>query len=347
MDDSTDAGLGVAPSRRVTLLARLAAERAFLLQQFEGLDEDVLSRSPLADGGTAASLLAHLGYWDAYYTDRLSKVIDGRLLEIRSLSDSEVDERNGIIQTRAVQMSFPEALAVSRKERRNFLMVLGRTPDAVLRRRLRLNPDWRTTPQKWVRRRYLHDAEHSAGLARWRQNFPPNDASLRTIHRSLLRPILGLARQELQAIAALVAPRERQTRPVDGSWTLKSLLGHLVDYERLGVVALKAISDGQKPDYGVVIETFDAFNRSRMDEWSAVGWEEVWTDYLATRKALLLLADSLSDRQLIQPFVAPWRATTTACGYLLDMAQHEQEHAGDLRHAFSLPTLPRRLRRAV
>ena len=120
-----------------------------------------------------------------------------------------------------------------------------------------------------------------------------------------------------------------------------------LDAERLGVVALKAISDGQEPDYGVVIETFDAFNRSRMDEWSAVGWEEVWTDYLATRKALLLLADSLSDRQLIQPFVAPWRATTTACGYLLDMAQHEQEHAGDLRHAFSLPTLPRRLRRAV
>jgi hypothetical protein len=140
---------------------------------------------------------------------------------------------------------------------------------------------------------------------------------------------------------------DRESRRPGESWTLKNQFGHLVDYERLGVIALKSVSDGSEPDYGVVIETFDAFNDSRTEFWSVLSWEEVWAHYLATRKALLLLAESLSDQQLTRPFIAPWKATTTACGYLLDMAQHEQEHADALRHTLGLPMLPRRLGRVV
>jgi hypothetical protein len=136
-------------------------------------------------------------------------------------------------------------------------------------------------------------------------------------------------------------------RPVEGWWSLKQVLGHLSDYERLGIVALKAIADGREPAYDVAIPDFDSYNAGRGVVWAALSWDEAWATYRATRQALLRLAEGLSDEALARPFAAPWPATTTACGYLLDMAQHEREHADALRRVFGLPALPRRLGRAA
>jgi hypothetical protein len=332
-------------SRRTRLLARLAAERAFLLQQLEGLDEDILSRAPVVAGWTAAGLLAHLGYWDAFTTDRLSKLMDGRRGEIHPLDENSLDARNAVIGSQFSKLSFPEAIAICQKERRNFLMMLDRIPDETLHRRVRLGPEWRVTPHTWVRRRYRHDAAHATDLAGWRKTQPPNDPSLRAIHRSLLRPILGLSRREFLALAALMPPRDRERRLPGGTWSLKQIVGHLSDYERLGVVALKAVAAGREPVYKTPIPDFELYNAERGAAWAAESWDEAWAYFVATRRALLQLAEALPQDVLTQPFSAPWPATTTACGYLLDMAQHEQEHADALRRAFGYPPLPRRLDR--
>jgi hypothetical protein len=333
--------------RRAQLLARLAAERASLFQQLEGLDEESLSTSHVIEGWTAAGLLAHVGYWDAFAADRLSKLLEGRRSEIRRLGDESRDVRNAALRFQFAHLNIAEAVAICQKERRNFLTALDRMPDKMLYARVRLGPEWRPTPYSWVRWRYRHDAEHAVDFARWRRRFSPNDPALRIIQRSLLRPILGLSRREFLALAALVEPGQRETRPVEGMWSLKQVLGHLGEYERLGVVALKAVAAGREPAYDVTIPDFDAFNAGRGAIWAAASWADAWAAYLATRKALLLATEALPDEALARPFPAPWPATTTACGYLLDMAQHEREHADGLRRAFGLPPLPRRLWRAV
>jgi hypothetical protein len=169
---------------------------------------------------------------------------------------------------------------------------------------------------------------------------------LRVIHRSLLRPILGLSRKEFLALAALVPTAERETRPVEGSWTLKQLLNHLSHYERLGIVALKDVAAGRETAYETAIPDFDAYNAGRGAQWASTPWAETWAAYLATRLALLRAAETLPDDALARPFAAPWPGMTTVCGYLLDMAQHEREHADGLRRALGLPALPRRLGRA-
>jgi hypothetical protein len=154
--------------------------------------------------------------------------------------------------------------------------------------------------------------------------------------------LLGLSRQEFTALAALVPAAERETRSVSGSWSLKQIAGHLCDYESLGVVALKAVSAGQEPVYTAITD-FDRFNNEREAVWAGLSWDEVWRVFTTTRRALLQLAEALPDEALARLFNAPWPAQTTACGYLLDMAQHEREHADGLRRALGLPPLPRRL----
>jgi hypothetical protein len=288
-------------------------------------------------------LLAHIGYWDGFAADRLSKLLDGRRGEVRPLGDKSRDSRNAELQAQFSGLSFHGAVAILQKERRNFLSVLSRAPDVTLYSRLRLGPGWRPAPYSWVRWRYRHDAGHAAELARWRRTYPPNDPSRRVIHRALLRPLLGLSRQEFTALAALIPPAERETRPVLGAWSLKQIVGHLCDYESLGVVALKAVVAGNEPVYAPAISDFDRFNREREAMWAVLSWEEVWRVFTATRRALLQLAEALPDEALARLFNAPWPAQTTACGYLLDMAQHEREHADGIRSALGLPSLPRRL----
>jgi hypothetical protein len=335
------------PGRRSQLLARLAAERSHLLLHMEGLDEETLNHSPVFEGWTAAGLLAHLAYWESFAANRLVMLVDGRRIEIQPLGgDDTLETRNAAMRARFANLPFVEAVAICQKERRGFLLALAQTSDEALGRRVRLRPGWRVTPYKWARWPYRHDAEHAADLARWRKLYPPNDPSLRTIHRSLLRPILGLSRQEFLALATLVEPGRRETRPIEGAWTLKQVLGHLGDYERLGVVALKAMAAGCEPEYDTAIPDFDGYNAGRGATWAATSWAETWATYLATRQALLRVAETLPNEALARPFPAPWPAMTTACGYLLDMAEHEREHADDLRRAFGLPALPRRLGRA-
>lgn len=332
--------------QRAQLLGRLAAERAFLLLRLEGVGESALTHDPVFEGWTVAGLLAHLAYWDAFAADRLMKIAEGRLAEIRLLDEHDsLDGRNQQMRARFTGLNFADGLAMAQKERRGLRLALEQVSDEMLETPVRLRPGWRTTPGVWARRPARHDAEHAADLVRWRANYPPNDASLRIIHGALLPPLLKLSRHEFLTLAGLIPVAERETRPIEGMWTLKQLLGHITDYEMMGIVALAAIDTGREPEYESTIPDSDAFNALRGEVWQARPWAEVWARFRQTRQALLQLTIKLDETALARPFVAPWLGTTTACGFLLDMVQHEHEHADDLRRVLGVAPLPRRLGR--
>lgn len=335
-------------TQRAQLLTRLAAERSHLLLKLEGLDEKALTSEVIDGEWTAAILLTHLAYWEAFAADRLGKLADERLDEIQPIGagDDSLETRNATMPDLFAGLNFDEANAMLQKERRGFLLALGRIPDETLKREVLLRPDWRARPRTWAAWPHRHDAEHAASIERWRKGRPPLDPSRRVIHRALLRPLLGLAQQEFLTLAALLPEEEWGSRPLEGEWTLKQIIGHLVDYERMGVVALKAVAAEREPVYEDELADFDVFNNSRAPAWAEMSWNEVWAHYRATRRALLLIAETLPDDALARPFAAPWPAITTACGFLLDMAEHQREHADVLRRAFALAPLPRRLRHA-
>ena len=318
------------------LLAQLAAERAHLLLQFEGEDEAALTNEPIIGRWTAATLLAHLALSDARAADQLFNLADGRTATPLDAAEGMPEAHDAALQTQFAHLTFTEAVALIQKERRGFLMALGRCSDETLQQ---------PAPHSWATRPYHHDAEHATEIAQWRTTRPSTGPSLRVIHRALLRPLLGLAQQEFLALAALVPEEERDTRPLEGGWTLKQIIGHLVDYERLAVLALKAVAERREPVYEASIPDFDDFNNAHATAWTSMAGNEVAAYYRATRRALLLVTESVPDEALARPFAAPWLATTTACGFLLDMAQHQQEHADTLRRAFNLPPLPPHLGR--
>lgn len=330
---------------RTSLLARLAAERAGLLYQLRGLDQETLCTTPVVDDWTARDLFPHLGYWDAVYADRLQRVADDRRHEITQIADEEtLDELNAAARRQFSRASLGQAVAIAVKERNGFLAALARVPDDILFRRLQIAPDWRIAPSTWARWRHLHDAEHANDLARWRRQWDVPQSPRPPASKVILRPFLAAARQEFWALSSLIEARERITRPVCGSWTLRDVLGHITIYEVMGVIALQAISAGESPRFPKTIRRFDTFNEAQVVARQRVDWPQALSEWRAVRKALVTLLDQATDEGLARAFTAPWGTTISGYQYVFGLAIHEQEHAAALRQSLDLAPLPQRLR---
>lgn len=336
--------MGETRVRRAQLEARLAAERANLHYQLRGLDEQALCHEDIVTGWTARDLFPHLGYWDAWTTERIQLVLNDRRDEIKWLNDPEdVDQMNREMRQLTAQQSLRDALAISLKERYAFLVTLSQTPDDLLFQRIQIRPGWRTSIYTWARDRYRHDAAHAADIQRWRRTRgkPAKGASF---SRLILRPLLSASRQEFMSMSQLVPPDARNKLPVKGAWTLQDVLGLISVYEYMGVTALKDLSKGRSPEISKTIRNFETFNEAQVVAKRGTGWNEMLEEYRLVRRGLTMFLDQLTDEDLMRPFVAPWGAPITAYQYIFGLAIHEQEQAAALRRALHLRPLPARLR---
>ena len=323
--------------QRQHMLARLTAERAYLMRQFLSLDEETLSRQPVVEGWTAKDLLAHIGVWDAFHTERMSKVLDGRIQEIQELGGTQaVDAHNLELYTQYKTISFDNALAILLKERRNFMGVLARVPDDELYRRRRFPWGWRSRMSHWVRLRWRHDAIHADHLAQWRQ----------TLSRKAgigPKPILpAFLRATRHALWATVALDSQPTHPVAGRWTAKDVIGHLADWEQFAVTILQQFLAGETV---VNIATIDiqTWNEAQAAKRDGQPWTKVAEDCRATRRMLLNLLDQLPPETLARSFTAPWNQTVTLYRFIAICGWHDMLHAKDLRQALALKRWPKRL----
>ncbi|MBK8987818.1 MAG: DinB family protein [Chloroflexi bacterium] len=330
------------PEWRSTLLARLTAERAHLLFQLRSLDEATLTAVPVSGEQTARDVLLHLAAWDAVNSQRLSLLLDGRLADIPPIDN--VDETNRAMHGRFQSVPLEQALAACLKERAGFLAVLQRAPDDLLHRRLTLPWGQRIRPRTWVRWRWQHDAAHAHDLRAWRQA-QPQETLRRLGPKAILRAQLKATRREILSLVDMIAPAERASRPVCGVWTMQDLIGHLTDWEKVGLSGLRQLAAGQTPEFDQPITDFDAFNAANAAARAGQSWVEVWAEFMAVRQELLDLFDQLPGPDLARPFLAPWGRTVSVYLWMQVWAGHDHEHAIDVRHALALPGWPRYLTR--
>ena len=342
MESGYDIDENLASWRR-HLLVRLAAERAAFLRAYVSLSEETLATSPVIEQWTAKDLLAHVGVWDAFQAERMSLVLDGRLDEVQQVGgEAGMAARNTELYERYRDVGLEQALAIGLKERSGFLAMLARIPDGELHRELEFPGGGRTRMAEWTEWRYQHDAEHAGHLQQWRETLP-QETRRRIGPVFLLRAYLKAARKEFLAAAALVPDAERDSRPVCGVWTLKDLVGHLTDWEKVSVDGLQQLVAGATPEFDESIPDFDRFNARNAAVRRDQPWEQVWNDFEATRRTLLDLFDGVTADHLQRTFVAPWERPLNGYVWMLVWPGHDQEHAIDLRGSLELAGWPERL----
>lgn len=321
---------------RQLLLARLAEERANLLRLLRGIDEQTLNSSSVQDGWLVKNVLVHLGSWDAFHTERMSLVLNGRINAIHKLGGQEdIDSLNAEIITFSGYLTLEQALALCLKERSSLLAMLKRIPDDLLYQDIEMPWGWRTQMAEWTIWRYKHDAEHAVCLKAWRSQLEQEQKrQVGPIY--LLRAILKTTRKEFLTLADLVPAHERTTRPVCGVWTLKDLVGHLTDWEQVGVAGLRQLVAGQTPEFNDTIIDFDSWNDEHAAARRDQPWDDVWHEFVETRSQLMALVEQMSDADWQRPFISPWDSPINTYFWVNVWAGHDHEHAADVRNALNL-----------
>jgi len=313
-------------ARRQHLLARLAAERAGLLEQLIGLDESALTEGSALDGWTVKDLLAHIAAWDRWELREMMRMTSGESPDLAAVRD--MDGYNATVVAAWRDRTLSEVLAELQAARAVWVSWLQTLPDEeFFRERLFAGEDW--SFPGCVEVQWQHDAEHAAQIAAWRET---EGLEGKTGPKVVLLNALAAARDELVTVVALVPAEERASRPVCGYWTLKDVLGHVADWEWFGVDGLRQMAAGHAPQVEYVGD-LDTWNQAHVKARRDQPWGAVWADLHAARRALLDVLEEMSQAELGRFFPFPWGAEGTPYQWIWVYFRHDREHAHGLRQA--------------
>ncbi|MCB0256201.1 MAG: DinB family protein [Anaerolineae bacterium] len=313
------------PLDRRRLFARLASARANLLLQLIGLDEEKLTGGSVFDDWSPADLLGHVQAWDEIYAERFALALAGRDAEIPGVDMEVLAAHNEALRLERRAWSIEQLVSAAADSRSQVLDLLGRFSDDGLQRELELtwgNP----TVLDWAERRQQHDTSHAADIERWRLAAEISPAAG---PKAILLAALNTSRAALMAAVELIPPDERSTRPVAGDWTLKDVVGHVVDWEWWIADALRFISAGQAPQVESY-ETIEAWNQQHAAARQAEPWGAVWSDFRAARDALMGALAGISQDALAVRYPAPDAESRSAYGWACIALEHDLEHAHGL-----------------
>jgi len=323
---------------RSFLISHLAAARAALLGKLLGLDEQPLTEAPVLDHWTIKDILAHIAAWDRWEYQTMRRMAEGESPDFAAVQD--VDRFNAAVVATWRERPLGEVLAELEDARATWVAWLQALPvEEFFQRRRYDNYDW-SFPD-CLRVQWEHDTEHAEQIAAWREarGLRGEPWNTQTGSKEVLLAALAAAREELLTAAALVPPEERTSRRVCGEWTLKDVLGHIADWEWLGVEGLRHMAAGQPPQVEHV-EDVDAWNRAHAEARHEQSWDEVWADFHAARRALLAILEGMDQDDLGRLFSTPWVDQCTPYAWAFVHLAHDREHAEDLRKVCGVEKAP-------
>jgi hypothetical protein len=192
--------------------------------------------------------------------------------------------------------------------------------------------DWDWTFPNCLEVQWQHDAEHARQIAAWQEEASEGTSSGL---RAILSAALNAARRELLAAAALVPSKERATRRVCGEWTLKDVIGHVADWERVGVEGLRNMAAGCMPQCEH-IANIESWNQSHAEARHDEPWEDAWADLHRVRESLASILAGMNEQALARSYRFPWGPKGTAYRWVRVFVSHDREHAVGLRAAMAV-----------
>jgi uncharacterized damage-inducible protein DinB/predicted RNase H-like HicB family nuclease len=331
---------GILDARRRWILARLAAERAGLLEQLLGLDARALTATSTLGDWTVKELLAHVAAWDRWQNGVMRAMVAGEEPDLTAGED--FDAANAAFVAPWRDQSLDAVLAELQAARQEWVAWLASLPvSQVFRRRSCGGYDWSFYADP-VQAQWRHDAEHAEQIIAWREaegpalssSAPPAvDTAEETNDgagaKAILLAALAAAREELLASAALVPASERASKRVCGEWTLQDVLGHIADWEWVGVEGLRCMAAGRAPQVEHV-DDIDAWNLAHVGARRGQSWEAVWHELHAARTAFLDVLQGMRPADLQPSYPFPWGPQGTAYQWVSVYVRHDREHAEEL-----------------
>jgi|SRR5579884_3609587 hypothetical protein len=152
--------------------------------------------------------------------------------------------------------------------------------------------------------------------------------------RTRLLGLLDGAREEMRAVADLSLANEVVYR--DSGWQVRDVIAHVAAWEDEAARSLEAFLEGESYHIPGFVSD-DVYNRQNRDRWANADVAEVWVAWEAARARLKDALGRFDVAAAAGELVAPWGARGTVHMVIREMAQHEREHAADVRAALARP----------
>ncbi len=151
--------------------------------------------------------------------------------------------------------------------------------------------------------------------------------------------VLDLLRRQLDETAALVAPlseRDSEYRYAEGKWSVKEVIGHVSDTERIFVYRALCFARGE----AAALPAFEESEYVRRANFGARTMQDLVAELRTVRAATLSFFGSLSEDMLLRRGIANKREySVRAIAYII--AGHERHHRGIVTERY-LPGLKKR-----
>ncbi len=313
---------------RSYLMARLAAERAALMQQLLGLEHHSLVRGTVAGNWSVKDVLAHVAGRDRWEHRAMVALTAGQALDLSAMRDVAAAHTT-FVETwhdRSLDQVLQEMISA----RAEWTEWLHRVPEEEFFRCR--GEDWDCWFPSCVEVEWTHDAKHGLEIAEWRKA-----GAKRAAHgpRVVILAALDAAREELMAAVATVPEDQLALRPVCGHWTVRDVVGHIADWEWYGVQEFESAATGRAPRVEPVLD-IDLWNEAHVQARLHQPWEEALADLQAARQSLLELVHGMVDATLARPLRFGWGETATPYSVLCEFLEHDREHARVIREPLPL-----------
>lgn len=140
------------------------------------------------------------------------------------------------------------------------------------------------------------------------------------------RTALIESRNKILAAISELLNDELEKVPIEGTWTVKDILGHISAWDTTCIGPLSDFIQGAGYNPTLVKDHL-AWNTHQSKKRQSLTLDAIWEEFNSTRSELLTLIDSISSESLQVEATAPWGETGTLEQIILGLAWHENEHA--------------------
>lgn len=166
-------------------------------------------------------------------------------------------------------------------------------------------------------------------------DYPENSFFARYVdltgQEDILRQLEAQAEDLRCRYAGITTPEQADFRYAEGKWSLRELLGHMVDTERIFAYRALCIARGEKQN----LPGFDENAYMEATDFSAVSLEDLLAYYRTTREASLVLFRMLTEKELSRQGSANGSALT-ARAFIYILSGHEKHHLSIMADRYQL-----------
>ena len=303
------------------LAAQLQESYAGLLHTLALLEQEEIEHGRMANDWTPKALVAHIAFWDDVQTRRMQAALDGAAAATGFARPATTNDERAVVDAgRPLDAVLSDADAA---RERLVHFAAGLSPDQLAL----------TLPERdstlVLRERIEHMVRHTRTH---HQELWAYCGSMHRWTRPRLRAFLVQQEENLMASIGGLSEAVLTTAPVEGDWTIRDVLVHILAWREYGYLVVK---HWPAVDTGVIAawraeSAVDVLNAGLRQARAALNMIDIADGLTTYHRRLMKLFDQATDADLASTGDHGWGDMGELSAFFYGLAHHEMEHAAKI-----------------